>query len=227
MDQIQKNRISIQVSLSGYSFRYGQDGQMQASGWLGPGSVFTTPEFQRRYDAVDISLFTPKCTLVPEAFFNPADAREMLSGVVPLRPEDAVAYVSIPEFGAVLLYSNSIDESLSKVLSQTVLLTSGESAPVYPELYYILKELPLCPEYNRILASYRDGYLHLAVAQGKTLLLANVYKAVDFTTAEYFLFLALKTLQLNPEVSTISWRTPLSSDEEMSLYRYFKAVEVL
>ena len=65
------------------------------------------------------------------------------------------------------------------------------------------------------------------MAQGKTLLLANVYKAVDFTTAEYFLFLALKTLQLNPEVSTISWRTPLSSEEEMSLYRYFKAVEVL
>jgi len=200
---------------------------MQSSGWLGPGSVFTTPEFQRRYDAVEISLFTPKCTLVPEAFFDPSDARGMLSGVVPLRPEDSVSYVSVPEYGAVLLYSPSIDESLSKVLSQTVLLTSGESAPVYPELYYILKDLQSCPEYNRILASYRDGWLHLAVAQGKTLLLANTYKAADFTTAEYFLFLALKTLQLNPEVSTISWRTPLSADEEMSLYRYFKAVEVL
>ena len=151
----------------------------------------------------------------------------MLSEVVPLRAGDAVSHVAVPEFGAVLLYSNSIDESLSRVLSQTVLLTSGESVPVYPELYYILKGLPSCPEYNRILASYRDGYLHLAVAQGKTLLLANVYEAADFTTAEYYLFLVLKTLQLNPEVSTISWRTPLSQEEEMSLYRYFKAVEVL
>ena len=60
MDQIQKSRISIQVSLSGYSFSYGEDGLMQASGWRGPGSVFTTPEFQRRYDRVDISLFTHK-----------------------------------------------------------------------------------------------------------------------------------------------------------------------
>ena len=227
MDQIQKSRISIQVSLSGYSFSYGEDGLMQASGWRGPGSVFTTPEFQRRYDRVDISLFTHKCTLVPEAFFDPAEARATLAGVVVLRPDDVVSYVPVPEFGAVLLYSNSIDESLSKVLSQTVLITSGESAPVYPELYYLLKGLPSCPEYNRILASYRDGYLHLAVAQGKTLLLANVYKAVDFTTAEYFLFLALKSLQLNPEVSTISWRTPLAPDEEMSLYRYFKTVEVI
>ena len=227
MDQIQKNRISIQVSLSGYSFKCWQDGQFTPSGWLVPGSLFTTPELQRRYDRVEISLFTPKCTLVPEAFFDPDGAAAMLSEVVALRPSDAVSYVPVPEYGAVLLYSNSIDESLSKVLSQTVLLTSGESVPVYPELYYILKGLPDCPEYNRILASYRDGYLYLAVAQGRTLLLANVYKAADFTTAEYFLFLAMKTLQLNPEVSTINWRTPLSPEDEMSLYRYFKAVEVL
>ena len=200
---------------------------MQSSGWLEPGSVFTTPELQRRYDEVGISLFTPKCTLVPDAFYDPSEVRAMLSEVVPLRQADKVDSVPVPEFGAVLLYSNSIDESLSRVISQTVLTTSGESAPVYPELYYILKDLPSCPEYNKILASYRDGALHLAVAQGKTLQLANVYKAVDFTTAEYFLFLALKTLQVNPEVSTISWRTPLESSEEMSLYRYFKAVEVI
>ena len=50
---------------------------------------------------------------------------------------------------------------------------------------------------------------------------------MDFTTAEYFIFLSLKRLQLNPEVSTISWRTPITAEEEMSLYRYFKAVEQL
>ena len=200
---------------------------MHASGWMEPGRIFTTPELQRRYDGVEISLFTPKCTLVPEAFFNPASAFDALSAVVPLRDSDAVDSVSVPEFGAVLLFSNSIDESLSRTMAHIVLTTEGESVPVYPELYYILKELPHCPEYNKILASYRDGTLHLAVAQGGNLQLANVYKAVDFTTAEYFIFLALKTLQVNPEVSTISWRTPLDSAEEMSLYRYFKAVEVL
>ncbi len=227
MDQILKNRISIQVSLSGYSFKCLRDGVMSRSGWMEPGSVFTTPELQDRYDEVEISLFTPKCTLVPEAFFAPATIRESLSGVVPLRASDKADSVPVPEFGAVLLYSNSIDETLSKVISQTVLTLGGETAAVYPELYYILKELPLCQEYNKILASYRDGALHLAVAQGRSLQLANVYKAADFTTAEYYLFLALKTLQVNPEVSTISLRTPLESSEEMSLYRYFKAVEVL
>jgi hypothetical protein len=58
-------------------------------------------------------------------------------------------------------------------------------------------------------------------------LLANVFRAPDFTTAEYFLFLSLKKLQLNPEVSSIYFRTPLSEEEELSLYRYFKSVEQL
>ena len=53
------SRISIQVSLSGYSFKVYQDGIGRSSGWLGADRIFTTPEFQRRYDRVDISLLTP------------------------------------------------------------------------------------------------------------------------------------------------------------------------
>ena len=220
-------RISIQVSLSGYSFKVEKDGESHASGWLGSERIFTTPEFQRRYDKVDIALMTPKFTLVPAPFFDPSNAREALSEVVSLREEDRVESVPLPEYGAVLVYSNSLDESLSKVISQTVLMTDGTSAPVLPEMYYILRDLPQCPDYNKILASYRDGYLHLAVSQGKSLQLCNAYEAVDFTTAEYFIFLVMKKLQLNPEVSGIVFRTPLTQEMEMSLYRYFKAVEVI
>lgn len=96
-----------------------------------------------------------------------------------------------------------------------------------PEIYDILVHLPECPEYNKILCSLKDGILHIAIAQGKTLLLANWFSAPDFTTAEYYIFLAMKSLQLNPEVSTITWRTPIDLEDEMSLYRYFKAVDRL
>ena len=215
------SRISVQVSLSGFAFKVGTTG----SGWLGSDRVFTTPELQRRYDEVEISLLTPKCALAPLPCFEPSAARSILSDVVRLKEEDSVSWIDVPEFAAVLVFSNSIGESLSKVISQTVFTSSGNRAEVLPELYYILRELPSCKEYNKILASYRDGVLHLAIAQGKSLLLANTYEAVDFTTAEYFIFLALKKLQLNPEVSAITFRTPLEPEDEMSLYRYFKAVE--
>ncbi|MBP5676204.1 MAG: DUF3822 family protein [Bacteroidales bacterium] len=191
---------------------------------MGSEQLFTTPEFQRRYREVEISLLTPKVALVPESFFDGASARAALEEVTSLGLEDTVEWVSVPEVGAVLVYSLTIGESLSKVLSQTVLTESGEQPRVLPEMYYLIRTLSDIEDYNKIVASWRDGWLHLVIAQGKSLRLANVFQAPDFTTAQYFLFLAMKQLQLNPEVSTVSFRTPLDMDSSMSLYRYFKAV---
>ena len=220
------NGISIQVGLSGYSFRLWNAGQMtSASGWLSSERIFTTPEFQRRYDEVAVSVFTPKVALVPAQFFSPERAKELLDDVVNIGVNDTVEFVEVPHLASVLVYSNAIGETLSKVISETVLKLDGSKARLLPEMYYILEQLPSMKEYNKILASYMDGVLYLVIAQGKTLLLCNSFHAPDFTTAEYFIFMAMKKLQLNPEVSTISFRTPLSEDDEMSLYRYFKSVD--
>jgi hypothetical protein len=114
---------------------------------------------------------------------------------------------------------------MSRVVSETVLHLDGSKARPLPELYYMLKQLPDMPEYNKILASYKDETLYLVIAQGKSLLLCNTFKAPDFTTAQYFIFLAMKKLQLNLELSTIFFRTELTDEQEMSLYRYFRNVE--
>ncbi|MGM9743134.1 MAG: DUF3822 family protein [Candidatus Cryptobacteroides sp.] len=189
--------------------------------------AFTTPEFQKRYGSVKIALMTHKCTLVPEHFFSPADARRILSEVVRVNDNDHVDYIRMAQFGAVLVYSGSIGETLSKVIAQNVLTEDGYQARILPELYYLLEAVDNVQEYNKIIASYADGYLHLVIAQGRSLMLANIFRAPDFTTAEYFIFNAMKKLQLNPEVSTICFRTPIEPEEEISLYRYFKAVERL
>ncbi len=220
------DRISIQVALSGYSFKVqSRDGGFFASEWLTSDKVFVTKELQRRYDTVDIALFTPKAALFPQAFFNAADFRKQLADLVCLSEEDSVDSIPVPEFGAVMVYSNTVGESLSKVIASSVLRTDGYGSPVLPEMYFMLKSLNNISEYNKIVASYADGRLYLAVAQGKTLLLCNSFEAQDFTTAEYFLFLVLKKLQLNPEVSSVYFRTPLSEEMEMSLYHYFSSVE--
>ena len=146
-------------------------------------------------------------TLVPEGFFDPAAARDALAEVAPVAESDKVLYRQIPQFGAVLIYN----------------VSGGEDTP--PEIFDILRELPSCSEYNKLLCSWRDGELSMAVGQGRSLLLANSYKAPDFTTAQYFIFLALKSLQLNPEVTTMRFHQPLSAENEMARYRYCKAVE--
>jgi len=147
-------------------------------------------------------------TLVPSDFFDPATAGRTLSEVTGGTEETEVKHVEIPQYNAVLIY----DEGEGCVDS-------------FPEMYHILNSLSDCPEYNKILCSLIDGILYVAIAQGKTLLLCNRFTAKDFTTAEYYIFFAMKSLQLNPEVSTICWRTPIGTEDEMSLYRYFKAVD--
>ena len=221
------NRISIQVGLSGYSFKIEDGARKVKSGWMGPESVFTVQELQRRYSHVDISVLSPYCALIPQSFHNPESSREQLSEVVNLPEAAVVDYIPVPEFASVLVYSTSIGGTLHKVLSESVLKMDGNKAKPLPEFYYMLKDVLKINEYNRILASYMDGILYLVVAQGKTLLLCNSFKAPDFTTAQYFIFMVMKKLQLNPEVSTICFRTGLQEEQEMSLYRYFKNVEQL
>ena len=219
------DRISIQVGLSGYSFKIAADGDERFSGWRSAEGLFTTAELQKRYAEVEIAVFTPYCTLVPENFFMADQARNALSDVVDLSESMMVESVPLPEFAAVLVYSNSIGGTLHKVISESVQMLDGSKARPFPEMYYMLKSLSGISEYNRILASYMDGILYLAVAQGKSLMLCNTYPATDFTTAEYFIFMTMKKLQLNPEMSTIFFRTPLNEDQEISLCRYFKSVE--
>ena len=147
-------------------------------------------------------------TLVPSIFFNPAEERKALAEVVELKETDKVGHIDIPQYEAVLIYK-----------------VDGDSSVSVPAIVEILRKLPECREYNKILCCRTGGFLNIAIAQGRNLLLANWYRADDFTTAEYFIFLAMKSLQLNPEVSTLCWKGPLDAEDEMSLYRYFKAVD--
>ncbi len=156
------------------------------------------------------SILTASCTLVPSHFFNSTSARAILGEVVALKESDAVKWTPVPQYDAVMVYA-----------------VENEAVSALPELWYVLEALPSCREYNKIVASHKEGRLYLGIAQGGSLLLANVFDAPDFTTAEYFIFLALKQLQLNPEVSTICMRSLVGPEEEMSLYRYFRSVEQL
>ena len=219
------DRISIQVGLSGYSFKIQAGDEMRSSDWMSADRIFTTSELQRRYDEVEISVFTPKFTLVPQQFYSIEGMRSLLSDVVTIKDDEYVDSIELPELSAVLIYSNTIGESLSAVISETVLSVDGVKSRPLPFVYQMLKSIGNIPDYNRILAAYMDGILYLVIAQGNTLLLCNSYVAPDFTTAQYFIFLAMKKLQLNPEMSAITFMTHLDEEQEMSLYRYFRSVE--
>lgn len=189
------------------------------------GSVFTARELQRRYDEVEIYLFTPKVTLVPTQFLVAGSERELLASVADLSETDSVSSVEMGEFGATMIWSPTIGETLSETLRNTVRRVDGSRTDVLPELYCMLRSLHGISTYNKIVASIADSSLHLVVAEGGSLRLCNVFDAPDFTTAEYWIFSAMKSLQFNPDVSDIFFRTPLTEEEEISLCSYFRSVE--
>lgn len=195
---------------------------------MGADRLFTADEFQKRYDEVELSQLTNKVSLVPHQFFDPGKAAESLSAVVDLAPGDKVEWLEVPQYGAVLIYSNDGPCGvLSEAVARTIVRSDGGPSFVAPEMYRILQALPQCGEYNKLVCSWASPYLHLAMAQGDSLKLCNCYKAPDFTTAQYFIFLTMKEMQLNPEMTVLCVRTALELEQEMSLYRYFKAVEKL
>lgn len=148
---------------------------------------------------------TPKFTLVPSELFSEDAAREILSEVVPLEKGEPLSFLEIKAYDAVLVYA-------------------GKTRPV---VYDMIMSLFKLRDYNKILASLKDGYLYLVIAQGNRLVFCNSFPANDFTTAEYYIFMVLKQLQINPEVSTLTFMSEVAGEKMAELYHYFKAAEVL
>lgn len=149
-----------------------------------------------------------KYTLVPAEYFTQAEAHSILSEVCKLQPEDKISYKELPHFKAVLVYAH----------------TDGADTPVIASL---LDSLKTYREYNKIAAVHRDGLLHICIAEGDKLMLANSFPAADAVTAEYFIFASLKQFQINPIVSFIHIGAETSASMKKDLSAYFKGVKAL
>ncbi len=148
-----------------------------------------------------------KFALVPDQYFIADEARAILVETTEVDDALEVSHVQIPYFKAVLVYAHPADQN------------------ALPEQYYLLEAAEAISDHNKIIVSYDGAEVNIVVAQDSKMLVCNVYKALDFTTAEYYIFLSLKKFSLNPEISTIYFHSPLADEQRLSLYRYFKDVE--
>ncbi len=214
--------LSVQIGLNGFSY---QTDDCTRSPWLGAEFVFDTKVFQQRFDKVELYFFTPKFTLVPAGWFSPDRARELLSAATPLKDGDEVVWQELPQAAAVELWCPD-NSRLGRMLGG-LLSPADAPLPICPEFHALLTRIYEVDSYNKIAAAYAEGRLYLVIYQGRNLMLCNSFEAPDFTTAQYYIFLAMKKLQLNAEASTIYFHSPISPEEEMSMYNYFKAVKQL
>ena len=214
--------ISVQVGLNGFS--YSTD-SCARSPWLGAEFVYSTDALQQPCSRARLSTMNRKFTLVPSACFDEAQARKFLSDAVSLEAEDEILWAANEAVGAVEIWAREKGRLVPVIKS--MLEKDGGAVEVRPEFHFMLEDALKVDSYNKIVASFAEGTLYLVIFQGKNLLLCNSYEAMDFTTAQYYLFHALKKFQINPETATLVFHTALSAEEEMALYQYVKAVKTL
>ena len=148
-----------------------------------------------------------KYTLIPEGFFSPEKAAELLGSVVILEKSESVESLELPCYKAVLLYAGPA--SRARLIAGMVEAAAG-----------------LAP-YNKVVVHLGGGEVDLVVAAGDRLLLCNSYPAPDGVSAQYFLFAALRQFQINPEVTSVHFFGEADDSVKGDLFRHFASVEVL
>lgn len=148
-----------------------------------------------------------KYTLVPEEFFSPDSARELLSQVVILEKSETVESIELPCYKAVLIYAG--EESHARAVA-----SMAEAAKALDR-------------YNKLVVRLGEDMVDIVLAAGEKLLLCNSFPASDPVTAQYFLFAALRPFQINPEVTTVNFYGDVPESVKSDLFRHFASVEVL
>ena len=155
-------------------------------------------------------------TLVPEDFFSPEAARELLGRVVKVDAQDVVKYTELPQYKAVLVYIDTPSTTSS-------ILTIAD----------MVEEASRIGRYNRIVARYTapdedsGGRVDIVLVSGPRLLFVNSFAAQDCVTAQYYIFAALRQFQINPELTAVYLHGEVPFEMREDLFRYFPVVENL
>ena len=148
-----------------------------------------------------------KFTLIPEGYFSPEAATELLSKVVLLEKSDSVKSIELPCYKAVLLYAGA----------------EGDARRIAD----MLEAASALACYNKVVMHLGAESVELVVAAGDRLLLCNAFPVADEVSAQYFLFAALKQFQINPEVTTVHFFGEAGETLKSDLFRHFASVETL
>ncbi len=108
-----------------------------------------------------------------------------------------------------------------------VLYFAAEESDATPLIYHLLQQLQQTKEHNKLCVSYNKkvGIVYVAAAQGDKLLLANSYKAADFTTALYFIMLATQQVMFNPHLTQVNVYGNIEPEDEALLNTYYKGIQ--
>lgn len=223
--------LSIQLDLDGLSFVCPGQTRVQTHSFphasANPDIVLDnltrafreTPALTARYPQCSVVLPTRKFTWVPLELFRPEKAKDLLHAMHPLDELDEVNTYVEERVQAACLYALPADITAKVTQFQK---NSLFLASILPCVRFLMDR----PEPSRALIFFSYDTSYLVMAQQDRLLLANAYPGTHSLSALYFLLLALKQWQMNPQsLRLYVGGKDLSAKEKAQLSRYIPSLQ--
>lgn len=162
------------------------------------------------------SYITNKFTLIPIPYFNEKEAREVLCELFEITDKEEVEFITLEHINAVLLYSLPLD------------IKNSSNIKHYPLVNKLLEYLKEISEYNKVIFHFskESEIVHILISKGNNLELINSYNAKNFTSALYFLLLAIKQTIINSHQTTLHILSEITTEEREIVHNYFKNIEI-
>jgi hypothetical protein len=235
LEKTNEYRLSIQADLNGFSFSVLNKTDNQLLFLYGPdfnpskedeytlirntASLFESmPLLRQEFDSTTLLYNTHKFTCIPRQIHKKGDELSALKRLFQIEDLEEINTVTLEEQEMVLIYA----------ANSTMLNKIKEYQPnisLYPSIYLYLRYLPLFKEHNKIFFQYIKDKVIITIAEGNKILLCNSYPAQHFNSALYFLLLALKEVQFNPEHTTVYISGNIRDLEILDISKYFSSVK--
>ena len=230
------NRLTIQIDLSGFSFKITDpSGETLNSGRKSfPSGVSSASELEdilkkelssmsvlsKKYSQTDVVVETPTFTLVPASLYDKESEKQILSQIHKVEDMDEVMSIDLPEHEAKLIYAipNSISSRIFKI---------QKKAKYTPIIYQMIKKVSEQMENNKVCIHFSKNHIHIVASERDRLLLANSFQTSDFITAQYYIFFVIKEVMFNPEFTTLQIVGEIDKNQKKSLSKYFKGVNTI
>jgi len=232
-----ENRLSIQADLNGFSFSVIDDSRKKVLhlfksdfNWdKGHTDIFlrhvdncikSQPVLKRHYGSVDFIYDTPKFVLVPRQLYKKGEELQYLTKLHTLDDLDEIDIVELATEEIIIIFA--VNSTLLNMIRD-----AQPSFRIFPAIYPVLAHSTDFAEINKIFFKYNKGEASIIAYEDKRLAFCNNFPAHHFNTALYYLFLALKQVQFNPEQTTIFASGAIPESEIMNITKYFSKVKYL
>lgn len=227
-------RLSIQADLNGFSFSIVNDAEKKCHflfqsefnmSYADIDSICRStakllenfPLLAKKYHSVEVIYNTHKYAIIPIKLFKKEEAHFQVQKLHSIDEFDEINTIEIPEQEMMIAFA--VNSTFLNVIKKV-----QPEFRVVPSVYQILNNIGLFEEHNKIFIQYHKGNVHIVVSEGNRVMYCNSFPALQFNTVLYYVFLAMKQVQLNQEQTTVYFSGNFREEDMANMTKYFPKV---